>query len=125
MLQYVHHNSIGVRDVNRSLKFYIDFMEFRRIPRPNLDFPGAWLKLANVQLHLIQRPGEVPDEEGLPWSIHTAYQTENLEDLDAMEQKLIEKEIPYRRVILKDANIHQIFFKDPDGNNIEFGHYPD
>ena len=92
---------------------------------PDLDFPGVWLKLANVQLHLIQRPDENPGEDGLPWAMHTAFQTESLEDLNAMEQTLIQKDIPYRRVILKDTGIHQIFFKDPDGYNIEFGYYPE
>ena len=41
MLQYVHHISIGVRDVEKSMAFYTQFMGFRKIPRPNLGFPGA------------------------------------------------------------------------------------
>ena len=125
MLQYVHHYSLGVRDAQKSAAFYKRFMGFRQIPRPDLDFPGVWLKLANVQLHLIQRSGENPGEDGLPWAMHTAFQTESLENLNEMEQNLIQKDIPYRRVILKGAGIHQIFFKDPDGYNIEFGYYPD
>ena len=126
MLQYVHHISIGVRDVARSAEFYTQFMGFRIIPRPDLGFPGKWLKLGNTQLHLIQRDGEHPnDENGLPWAMHTAYQTANLEDLNDREQQLIQKRIQYRRVIQRDSGIHQIFFKDPDGYNIEFGYFPD
>ena len=60
MLQYVHHYSLGVRDAQKSADFYKNFMDFRQIPRPDLDFPGIWLKLANVQLHLIQREKEHP-----------------------------------------------------------------
>ena len=125
MLQYVHHYSIGVRDAQHSAAFYKGFMGFREIPRPDLGSPGIWLKLANVQLHLIQRSDQTPGEDGLPQAVHTAFQTESLDDLNAMEQRLIEKEIPYRRVIQKDSGIQQIFFKDPDRYNIEFGYYPD
>jgi catechol 2,3-dioxygenase-like lactoylglutathione lyase family enzyme len=125
MLQYVHHFSLGVRDFEKSADFYKNFIGFREIPRPALDFPGLWLKLANVQLHLIQRGDEYPDDQGLPWAVHTAFQTANLEDLDRMEQKLVQKEIPYKRVVQDDSGINQIFFKDPDGYNIEFGYYPD
>ena len=125
MLQYVHHYSLGVRDAQASARFYKEFMGFREIPRPDLGFPGVWLKLAYVQLHLIQRSDEVPGEGGLPWAMHTAFQTRSLDDLNNMEQKLIEKALPYRRAIQKHTGIHQIFFKDPDGYNIEFGHYPD
>ena len=125
MLQYVHHYSLGVRDVQQSAAFYQEFMGFRRIPRPALGFPGLWLKLATVQLHLIQRAGEVPGEQGLPWAMHTAFQTGSLDDLDEMEKRLKRKGFEYRRVVQDDSGIHQIFFKDPDGYNIEFGYYPD
>jgi len=125
MLQYVHHYSLGVHDVQSSAGFYKNFIGFREIARPDLGFPGAWLKLATTQLHLIQLPEETPGENGLPWAMHTAFQTESLNDLNDMEKKLIQKEMPYRRVIQKDSGIQQIFFKDPDGYNIEFGYYPD
>ncbi|MDF1594377.1 MAG: VOC family protein [Desulfobacterales bacterium] len=124
-MQYVHHYSLGVRDCEKSAEFYKDFLGFRLIPRPALGFPGIWLKLATVQLHIIQRDEEHPGPQGLPWAMHTAFQTANLKDLDEMEQKLIQKEIEYRRVVQVDSGIHQIFFKDPDGYNIEFGYYPD
>ena len=124
-MQYVHHYSLGVRDCEKSAKFYKDFLGFRTIPRPALGFPGIWLKLATVQLHLIQRDGEYPGPEGLPWAMHAAFQTASLKELDQMEQALIQKEMPYRRVVQVDSGIHQIFFKDLDGYNIEFGYYPD
>ena len=124
-MQYVHHYSLGVRDYKKSAEFYKGFLGFRQIPRPGLGFPGIWLKLATVQLHLIQRDEEHPGSQGLPWAIHTAFQTASLKNLDEMEQRLIQKGIEYRRVVQVDSGIHQIFFKDPDGYNIEFGYYPD
>ena len=125
MLQYVHHYSIGVRDHKKSAAFYKEFLGFRQLPRPELGFPGTWLKLANVQLHIIQRGEEYPDQKGMPWAMHTAFQTRSLKDLDEKEQLLVQRNMEYRRVVLKGAGIHQIFFKDPDGHNLEFGHYPD
>jgi catechol 2,3-dioxygenase-like lactoylglutathione lyase family enzyme len=125
MLQYVHHYSIGVRDHKQSAAFYKEFLGFRQLPRPELGFPGTWLKLANVQLHIIQRDEEYPGKKGLPWAMHTAFQTRSLKDLDEKEQQLVQRNIQYRRVVLNGAGIHQIFFKDPDGYNLEFGYYPD
>jgi len=125
MIQYLHHLSIGVRDLEKSQSFYRNFMGFRLIARPDLGFPGVWLKLGQTQLHLIKREGDVLPEGGLPGAMHTAFQTESLQDLDQLEKKLKENDIPFRRSIQRSSGINQIFFKDPDGFNIELGYYPD
>jgi glyoxylase I family protein len=110
-LQYVHHQAIGARNIENSVDFDTRFMGYRRIPRPDLGFPGAWLKLGNAQLHLIGKPGEHPDENGLPRGIHPAYQTENMDGLIKMEKPLMQMKIQYRRVIQRDSGTRQIFFR--------------
>ena len=101
-----------VRNYEKSAAFYKDFLGFRQLPKPKLGFPGIWLKLATVQLHLIQRGEECPGPDGLLWAMHTAFQTASLKELDQMEQALMQRELPYRRVVQVDSGIHQIFFKE-------------
>lgn len=123
-IQYLHHISLGVKDLDASVEFYTTFMGFRKIKRPDLGFDGAWLKLAMTQLHLIDREGGVP-EKVLPSTCHYAFQVHSFEELDEREEMLKTKNVPYKRTIQRDSGIHQIFFQDPTGHHIELGFYPD
>lgn len=53
-VQDLHHVSITVVDVERSPEFYESILALEEIERPDFDFLGAWLRLGNRQLHLIQ-----------------------------------------------------------------------
>jgi hypothetical protein len=48
----------------------------------------------------------------------------NTNDLEAAERLLQEHGIPYRKNVVADRNIAQIFFRDPDGHHVEIGTYP-
>ncbi|MGF1644625.1 MAG: VOC family protein, partial [Thiotrichales bacterium] len=50
----IHHASVLVTDVTRSLEFYEAVLGLRvDQQRPNLGFDGAWLQVnANQQIHL-------------------------------------------------------------------------
>ena len=37
------HEGIPVRDLDASLKFYVDVLGLQPLPRPKLPVPGAWL----------------------------------------------------------------------------------
>lgn len=123
---------IAIKDLNHvtrvthrfdeSMKFYTEVLGFRAISRPNFPFDGAWLYAAGMQIHLIYdhapapaSPGEINTRKG-----HIAF---SVDDVDAMEQRLREHGVPYRRNIIPDRQIHQLFFHDPDGHMIELGKY--
>ncbi len=63
----LHHVSLPVRDVARSVGFYRDVLGLTQIPRPDFDFKGAWFALGtDQQLHLIQDEGSTfRDGKGL------------------------------------------------------------
>ena len=48
----LHHVSLIVSDTGKSLEFYCGILGLETAERPALDFPGAWLKVGNQQIHL-------------------------------------------------------------------------
>ena len=115
---HIHHASVVVADSQRALGFYVDILGMQLDPsRPDLGFPGAWLRVGDQQIHLLEV--ENPDAvEGRPIHAgrdrHTALQVRGLEEL---EQRLETAGTPYSR---SRSGRKAIFCRDPDGNGIEF-----
>jgi catechol 2,3-dioxygenase-like lactoylglutathione lyase family enzyme len=120
-LQILHLNHIAriTKNLEASRRFYIDVLGCREISRPAFNFAGSWLYLAGMQFHLIEEMN-TPDS---PTAINTRENHVSfvVSDLDAMEQRLQRLGVPYRRSMIEDRKIDQIFFRDPDGWVIEIG----
>ena len=114
----IHHASVVVADSQRALEFYLDILGMQLDPsRPDLGFPGAWLKVGEQQIHLLEVKN--PDTvEGRPAHAgrdrHTAL---HVRGLDELEQRLKTAGIRYTR---SRSGRKAIFCRDPDGNGIEF-----
>ena len=119
-VQALHHLSVVVRDVEVSAEFYTSVLGFIRLKRPDLGFPGVWLGLGPIQMHLIQgepkSPGTIDSRQN-----HTALQADDSEKTEAI---LRERGIEYIRKVQRDSGVVQIFFLDPDGYVLELGSYP-
>lgn len=114
----IHHASVVVADSRRALGFYVDILGMQLDPsRPDLGFPGAWLRVGDQQIHLLEvkNPHAV---DGCPTHAgrdrHTALQVRGL---DALQRRLEAAGIPYTR---SRSGRKAIFCRDPDGNAIEF-----
>ena len=114
----IHHASVVVAERRRALAFYVDILGMQLDPsRPDLGFPGAWLRVGNQQIHLLEvnNPDRV---EGRPAHVgrdrHTALQVHGL---DALERRLKTAGVAYSR---SRSGRKAIFCRDPDGNGIEF-----
>lgn len=105
----VHHVSINVTDTEPARGFY-EQLGFESIERPDLSFPGAWLKLGAAELHLLEIPP--PDAKGQHFSIH-------VDDLDAALATLAEAGIEADRTGGIDGVCRQAFLSDPSGNQVE------
>jgi glyoxylase I family protein len=106
----VHHVSINVSDVQKSLEFYTSVLGLSvRGDRPNFSFDGAWLDIGGQQVHLIQ--GEVPPYCGQHFAVEVA-------DMDVVIEELRGRglEVTDPRPVARNR---QAFLFDPDGNQVE------
>jgi glyoxylase I family protein len=113
----IHHASVVVADSQRALEFYLDILGMQLDPsRPDLGFPGAWMRVGDQQIHLleVENPDAVagrPPHAGR--DRHTALQVRGLDEL---ERRLETAGIAYTR---SRSGRRAIFCRDPDGNGIE------
>ena len=118
----VHHVSLRVDDLDKSLEFYMGVLGCKRLPRPgNIPGPpGAWMQAGDTQVHITARPVDAivgsPPTGIEPTASHIAFHTD---DLDAAEASLRERGFVYER----GNAVEQIFIQDPSGNIIELTPY--
>lgn len=118
----VNHVGRITKRLEESRRFYRDLLGFREVSRPNFDFRGAWLYNYGIMIHLIENAAAGnPEGEIQTRHDHLAL---NVNDLAAAERLLEAHGIPFRKNVVVDRNIVQIFFRDPDGHHIEIGTYP-
>lgn len=114
----LHHVSILVADTQRALAFYCGILGLERDSnRPDLGYPGAWLKIgAGQQLHLLQLPNP---EAGLERPAHGGRDRHFAlccDDLDAIIHNLQRAGIAFSR---SQSGRQAVFCRDPDGNAVE------
>lgn len=112
------HASVLVADTARSLAFYRDVLGMQPDrSRPDLGFPGAWLRAGERELHLLELPSPDP-REGRPYhggrDRHVAFAVDSVKDLAAA---LGEAGVHYT---LSRSGRRALFCRDPDGNALEF-----
>jgi catechol 2,3-dioxygenase-like lactoylglutathione lyase family enzyme len=122
----LNHYTIMVQDLERTREFYEDVVGLRTGDRPPLAFPGYWLYCGGVPtVHLVGYRPENPQFDGAPETgrlDHIAFAAENLK---LMRERLKARGIEYIERVLPQLNMTQLFFKDPDGINIEFNFPPE
>ncbi len=121
----LNHYTIRVRDLEETKRFYEDIVGLTAGDRPPLVFPGYWLYCGGMPVvHLIGNREGDPVVEGAPGAgrlDHIAFSAENLK---LMKERLAANQIRYDERVLPRLNMTQLFFKDPDGINIEFNFPP-
>jgi catechol 2,3-dioxygenase-like lactoylglutathione lyase family enzyme len=111
----MNHFTILTDDVDNTVSFYGDLMGLKPGPRPNFNFPGAWLYAGGQPiLHVI---GGRPKNELKPGVIdHMAFSGN---DLAATLSQLKARKVAYECRQQAGTGLWQVFFFDPNGAKIE------
>ncbi len=108
----IHHVSINVDDVPSAERFYTGVLGLERMERPELGFPGAWLRAGEQEVHLLGiQSGKPPREQ------HFAFL---VDDLDAVIAQLRANAIKVSDPAVIEGVCRQAFTHDPSGNMLEF-----
>ena len=118
--QTLNHIALKTQRLDESIAFYTTVLGAKLITRPPFDFPGAWLYLAGIQIHLIQ---DLPIDGRADINTRDNHFAISVESVDEVERLVQAHGIPYRRQMQPIRNVPQLFIQDPDGHQIEFGTY--
>lgn len=111
-LKGIHHVSLNVKDVDASRRFYVEQLGMEELARPDLGFPGMWLRSGSQEVHLLGIDSGSPLREQ-----HFAFL---VGDLDAAIADLAAKGVTCSDPSDIDGVCRQAFTQDPSGNLIEF-----
>lgn len=140
MIVGIHHCSIGVTDLERSMSFYCDDLGFKliwrgdggwegmaaAIGRPELKWRVAWLRHGETVVELIE-PSPRDDTQSSSWPGGIGFNHIGLRvtDIENLYADLLGKGLKFHVPLFKSpAGVTGAFAKDPDGNVIELFHDP-
>jgi glyoxylase I family protein len=110
----LHHVSVVVSDTGRALDFYCGVLGLEPEPsRPQLGFPGAWLRLGDRQLHLLEVPNPDPIDGRPAHGGRDRHIAVLVHGLDGFADRLASAGIDYTR---SRSGRQALFCRDPDGN---------
>ncbi len=117
MIHNIHHVSLVVADTRRSLAFYHDLLGLPIEPsRPNLEFPGAWLRLGDAQIHLLELPNPDPVSGRPEHGGRDRHLAVRVAGLEVLAERLQAAGIGFTR---SKSGRRALFCRDPDGNALE------
>ena len=109
------HYTIGTADLDRAVAFYEKALGLENGPRPDFDFPGAWLYADGRPIvHLFENP-TLRDRRTGPLD-HISF---NADDMDEALKRLDRLGIGYTRREVPGGRMLQVFLHDHDGIRIE------
>jgi len=113
----IHHISLLVADTGRALAFYHDLLGLELDPeRPALPFAGAWLRIGERALHLLELPNPDPSDGRPAHGGRDRHLALSVANLDALRERLETAGIRYT---LSQSGRRALFCRDPDGNALE------
>ena len=118
-LEGIDHVALGVRDIEQSVKWYIDVLGFERLHEGMWDGVPTFIGKGNTGIALFPaKPDAKPtwsDDRELRM-LHLAFRADR-ENFLAAQRELEARGI---KIEFQDHKIsHSIYFRDPDGHQLE------
>jgi glyoxylase I family protein len=131
-IETLHHVSLPVSDLERAKAFYTRVIGLEEIERPPFNFPGAWYRAGDRDIHLIVgtrstfRDGKGIDSRDVHLAIRVRSYRRAVGHLKALGYQEAEPDAPvadpFRSMRLNPrstAGFPQIYILDPDRNVVE------
>lgn len=111
------HCSLIVADTDKALEFYTGILGLSvDEKRPDLGYPGAWLQVADKQIHLLEVPNPDPLDKRPAHGGRDRHLALCVSDLNAVIDKLDQAGIAYNK---SRSGRAALFCRDYDANAIE------
>jgi catechol 2,3-dioxygenase-like lactoylglutathione lyase family enzyme len=129
----LHHVSLVVTDLERSLAFYRDVIGLAQMQRPAIPVPGIWLACGDRQIHLIlYTPGTFRANAKIDIAdAHFAFRTDDFDGyVDGLKSHGYDENAPEgdpKRMFINlksAAGFKQVYLLDPDRNIVEINAAP-
>lgn len=128
-LQHIEHFLIQTADIEATKNWYINVLGMREGPHPDFKFPVVWLYVGDTDVvHLTQGGKNVSENRkqylgqqseethGSGAVDHIAFRCTGLSDMMARLQK---SGVEFRKRMVDDQGLFQLFLLDPNGVKIE------
>lgn len=117
LVKAIDHCSLIVADIGKALEFYKGILDLETDDsRPDLGYPGAWLQMANGQIHLLELPNPDPVENRPDHGGRDRHLALQVSDLSVVVQRLEKAGIDYS---MSKSGRAALFCRDFDANAIE------
>jgi lactoylglutathione lyase len=118
---HMNHTTIYVVDLQKSVDFYQNVLQLKKIPEPFHDGKHAWIKIGDhAQLHIVSGAKEdIPHDI----NIHLAFSVPSVESfakhLDELHIKYGNWAQTTKTPQVRPDGVKQVYLQDPDGFWIE------
>lgn len=109
------HLNIATTDLEATRRFYREVVGLEDGPRPAFNRAGAWM-YANGTPVLHISTGRIPTTQQTDAFNHVAFLASGLEET---RERLKRHNIRFEEFAVPDQEMHQVFFRAPDGTEIE------
>lgn len=113
----LHHVSLLVTDLPRASNFYINILGLEKdSSRPDMAFPGIWMKIGTQQIHLLCLD-KTASGTGAEHPGRDAHCALAVSSVSRIQEILRLENIPFH---MSKSGRSALFCRDPDGNGLEF-----
>jgi catechol 2,3-dioxygenase-like lactoylglutathione lyase family enzyme len=111
----INHVSIHAKDLDESVRFYVELLEAELLDTPNFGVQVQWLGLGDTQLHVFVRDAKAQSHH------HFGLTVEDLEPVYRKAEELgaLDHHSHANHIIELPGDVAQTYVRDPAGNLME------